>query len=135
VISAAEAHPADSFAGSILIVDDDQSVIDTFARMLELEGFTVTTAIDPTVGLHLAESIRPQAIILDLRMPLITGVQFLRQLRARPHMAAVPVAIVTGDYFLSEALQQELTMLGATLRFKPLWLEDLVALAKTLVPR
>jgi hypothetical protein len=43
------------------------------------------------------------------------------------------VAIVTGDYFLPEAIQNELANLGASIRFKPMWLEDLVALAKTLV--
>ena len=135
VISAAESYSADPLVGTILIVDDDRSVADTFARMLQLEGFTVATALDPTVGLELADKIRPQAIILDMRMPLITGIQFLRQIRSRPHLASVPVAIVTGDYFLSDALQQELTSLGASLRFKPLWLEDLIALAKTLIPR
>jgi DNA-binding response OmpR family regulator len=135
VISAAGTPSADSVVGSILIVDDDPSVADTFARMLELEGFTVSTALDPTVGLELADKVRPHAIILDMRMPIVSGIQFLRQVRARPHMAHVPVAIVTGDYFLSEALQQELTALGASLRFKPLWLEDLLALAKTLIPR
>lgn len=135
MISPAEAHSAEPVVGSILIVDDDRSVADTFARMLQLEGFTVTTALDPTVGLELADQLRPGAIILDMRMPLINGIQFLRQVRARPHLADVPVAIVTGDYFLSDALQQELATLGASLRFKPLWLEDLVALAKTLIPR
>jgi DNA-binding response OmpR family regulator len=135
VISAAEARSAESANRSILIVDDDQSVADTFARMLQLEGFTVATALDPTVGLELAETIRPKAIILDMRMPMINGLQFLRELRARPHLVDVPVAIVTGDYFLSDAHQQELKTLGAWLRFKPLWLEDLVALAKTLIPR
>jgi DNA-binding response OmpR family regulator len=135
VISAAGTYSADPAVGTILIVDDDRSVADTFARMLQLEGFNVATALDPTVGLELADKIRPQAIILDMRMPLITGIQFLRQIRARPHLASVPVAIVTGDYFLSDALQQELTTLGASLRFKPLWLEDLIALAKTLIPR
>jgi len=135
VISAAEAHSADSAIRSILIVDDDRSVADTFARMLQLEGFSVATALDPEVGLELADNIRPQAIILDMRMPILNGIQFLRQLRSRPHLVDVPVAIVTGDYFLSEALQQELTSLGASLRFKPLWLEDLVALAKALIPR
>lgn len=118
---------------SILIVDDDRSVADTFARMLKLEGFTVATALDAAAGLELADTMRPQAIILDMRMPLINGIQFLRQVRARPHLVEVPVAIVTGDYFLSEALQQELKTLGASLRFKPLWLEDLVALARTLI--
>ena len=135
VISAAETPSADPVVGRILIVDDDPSVADTFARMLELEGFTVATALDPTVGLELADKVRPQAIILDMRMPIVSGIQFLRQVRARPHIAHVPVAIVTGDYFRSDALQKELTSLGASLRFKPLWLEDLVALAKTLIPR
>lgn len=136
MISTAETGSADStLVRSILIVDDDRSVADTFARMLKLEGFSVSTALDASAGLALADAIRPQAIILDMRMPLINGIQFLRQVRARPHLADIPVAIVTGDYFLSDALQQELTSLGASLRFKPLWLEDLVALARTLIPR
>ena len=136
MISTAETGSADStLVRSILIVDDDRSVADTFARMLKLEGFSVSTALDASAGLALAEAIRPQAIILDMRMPLINGIQFLRQVRARPHLVDIPVAIVTGDYFLSDALQQELTSLGASLRFKPLWLEDLVALARTLIPR
>jgi two-component system response regulator PrrA len=136
VISTAETDSADStLARSILIVDDDRSVADTFARMLKLEGFTVSTALDASAGLALADAIRPQAIILDMRMPLINGIQFLRQVRARPHLVDIPVAIVTGDYFLSDAIQQELTSLNASLRFKPLWLEDLVALARTLIPR
>lgn len=135
MICAAEPPSAEPVVGGILIVDDDRSVADTFARMLQLEGFSVATALDPTVGLELADSIRPQAIILDMRMPLVNGIQFLRQIRSRPHLADVPVAIVTGDYFLSETLQQELRALGASLRYKPLWLEDLVALARTLVPR
>lgn len=102
--------------------------------MLELEGFRVATALDASAGLVLAEEMRPQAIILDMRMPIISGIQFLRQVRARPHLVNVPVAIVTGDYFLSDAIQEELKVLGAALRFKPLWLEDLVKLAQTLVP-
>ena len=44
--------------------------------------------------------------------------------------AHTPVAIVTGDYFLDDAISTELRELGAELRFKPLWLEDLVGLAR-----
>jgi len=44
-----------------------------------------------------------------------------------------PVAIVTGDYFLDDSISTELRELGAELRFKPLWLEDLVGLARTLL--
>lgn len=133
VIAAAESPLAESATKTILIVDDDRSVADTFARMLKLEGFEVATAISAEAGLELADNVRPSAIILDMRMPITNGLQFLRMVRARPHLVEVPVAIVTGDYFLSDPIQQELQSLGASIRFKPLWLEDLVALAKTLV--
>lgn len=135
MISTAEVSPADASLGRILIVDDDRSVADTFSRLLTLEGFEVATALEPGLGLELADSIAPNAIILDLRMPLISGIQFLRAIRSRPHLSSTPVAIVTGDYFLSDALQEEVASLGATLRFKPMWVEDLVALARTLTPR
>jgi CheY-like chemotaxis protein len=133
VIAAAESSLAESATKTILIVDDDRSVADTFARMLKLEGFEVATAINAEAGLELAENVRPSAIILDMRMPITNGLQFLRMVRAKPHLLEVPVAIVTGDYFLSDPIQHELKSLGASIRFKPLWLEDLIALAKTLV--
>ena len=124
---------ADQTTRTILIVDDDRSVADTFARMLKLEGFGVATALSAEAGLELADSVRPNAIILDMRMPITNGLQFLRLVRSKPHLVDVPVAIVTGDYFLPDSIQHELKSLGASIRFKPLWLEDLIALAKTLV--
>jgi CheY-like chemotaxis protein len=120
-------------ARSILIVDDDSAVAETFSRMLRLEGYEVATALDPEKGLELAGTLHPNAIILDMRMPIINGLQFLRKVRATPALADVPVAIVTGDYFMGEPVINELRALGAAVRFKPLWLEDLVALARGLV--
>jgi DNA-binding response OmpR family regulator len=118
---------------TVLIVDDDRSVADTFARMLKLEGFEVATAINAEAGLELADNVRPSAIILDMRMPITNGLQFLRMVRAKPHLVEVPVAIVTGDYFLTDSVLHEIKTLGASVRYKPLWLEDLIALAKTMV--
>jgi DNA-binding response OmpR family regulator len=117
----------------ILIVDDDEGVTQTFARMLRLEGYQVRTAVNAETGLREARDNRPDAIILDLRMPLVDGLGFLRQLRARAEQRSTPVAIVTGDYFLDDAVSTELHELGAELRFKPLWLEDLVGLARNLL--
>ena len=133
VIASTDGHLVGSPARTILIVDDDRSVADTFARMLKLEGFTVATALSAEAGLELADHVRPNAIILDMRMPITNGLQFLRLVRSRPHLVEVPVAIVTGDYFLPDAIQHEVKSLGASIRFKPLWLEDLIALARTLV--
>lgn len=117
----------------ILIVDDDEGVTQTFARMLRLEGYHVRTAVNAETGLREAAESHPDAIILDLRMPLLDGLGFLRRLRARDEQRSTPVAIVTGDYFLDDSVSNELRELGAELRFKPLWLEDLVGLARHLL--
>jgi len=129
-VSNVAADPANS---TILIVDDDEGVTQTFARMLKLEGFQVRTAINAESGLKVANESQPNAIILDLRMPLVDGLGFLRRLRSQDDQRATPVAIVTGDYFLEDSVANELRELGAELRFKPLWLEDLVGLAHNLL--
>src|SRR4029079_1679398 len=116
----------------ILIVDDDEGVTETFARMLRLEGYQVRTAVSAEKGLAEAESQHPDAIILDLRMPLVDGLGFLRRLRAHDDQRDTPVAIVTGDYFLDDGVSNELQELGAELRFKPLWLGDILGLARKL---
>ena len=117
----------------ILIVDDDEGVTTTFARMLRLEGFDVRTALNGEMGLREASRSQPDAIILDLRMPLVDGLRFLRRLRADDAQRDVPVAIVTGDYFLDDEIASELHKLGAEVKFKPLWLDDLVGLARNLL--
>ena len=124
---------SDPRTATILIVDDDQGVTQTFARMLQLERYQVRTAGSAETALREAERNRPDAIIVDLRMPLVDGLTFLRRLRSDADQRAIPVAIVTGDYFLDEAVSTELHELGAELRFKPLWLEDLVGLARNLL--
>jgi DNA-binding response OmpR family regulator len=118
---------------SVLVVDDDEGVTQTFARMLRLEGYEVRTAKNAEAGLLLAAERKPDAIILDLRMPLTDGVGFLRQLRTFADQRTTPVAIVTGDYFLEDAISSEIRDLGAELKFKPLWLEDLLLLAQSLL--
>ncbi len=117
----------------VLIIDDDASVADTFSRMLRLEGYEVWSAVSARDGLSLAQAHNPHAVILDLRMPVTSGLQFLRSLRQIPALVKTPVAIVTGDYYLEEAQAAEIRGLGAELRFKPLWLDELVRLARELL--
>jgi DNA-binding response OmpR family regulator len=124
---------APAVSSIILIVDDDEGVTQTFARMLSLEGYCVVTALDAEMGLREASEHDPDAIILDLRMPVVDGLSFLRRLRAQAKQRQTPVAIVTGDYFVDDALSAELRELGASLRYKPLWLDDLVGLARDLL--
>ena len=122
-----------STAPRVLIVDDDVAVTDTFSRTLRLEGYEVWAAVSAEEGLSLAQTHRPHAVILDLRMPLTSGLQFLRAVRALAGLTSTPVAIVTGDYALDDHQRNEIKALGAELRFKPIWLEELVTLARELL--
>jgi CheY-like chemotaxis protein len=120
-------------APRVLIVDDDPSTADTFSRTLRLEGYEVWAGLSAEEGLGLAQTHQPNVIVLDLRMPLTSGLQLLRAIRAIPGLASTPVAIVTGDYGLEDEMREEITALGAELRFKPIWIEELVALARELL--
>jgi CheY-like chemotaxis protein len=117
----------------VLLVDDDPETMQTFARMLKLEGYDVRTAINAEAGLHAMEVSAPDAILLDLHMPLVDGLAFLRRLRADEHQQHTPVAIVTGDYFIDDTISNELSELGVEVYLKPLWLEDLVTITDALV--
>jgi CheY-like chemotaxis protein len=121
--------------GTVLIVDDDVSVSRTFARMLRLEGYTVSTAQDAESGLLEVATTHPDAVLLDLRMPLQDGLAFLRRLRQQEQEGArhTPVAIITGDYIVEGSLLHEIRGLDAVLCFKPLWLEDLIKITERLL--
>ena len=119
-------------AQAILIVDDDPTITDSFSRLLQLEGFTVYAALSPEDGLEIAADKQPDAIILELRMPILSGLQFLEHLRETPALRHTPVAIVTGDYFVDDGTTSKIEALGASVLFKPIWLEDLLALARGL---
>jgi DNA-binding NtrC family response regulator len=111
----------------VLIVDDDPDTVDTFARMLRLEGHDVVTAPDGQQALRQAHTV--DVIIADMRMPFCDGLSLVRDMPA-DH---APVAIVTGDYFLDDETVEELRRLGASVFFKPLWVDDLVDITNRLL--
>src|SRR5881628_2294216 len=92
----------------ILIVDDDETVLQTFAKALSLEGYDVRVAASPLVGLKELEATPPDAILLDLRMPFVNGVGFLYRLRAHTAHRHTPVAIITGDSCIDDPAMTEL---------------------------
>jgi len=117
----------------VLIIDDDELTTVTFAQMLRLEGHEVRTAQSAGAALVEARSVPPDAIIVDLHMPAMDGMTFVRRLRAQETETRTPIAMVTGDYSLDMTFVEQLKQLGVTLCYKPLWLEDLVKLATELL--
>lgn len=117
----------------LLIIDDDPAVGLTFRRMLEAIGHRVSRALSAEEGLAQLEIAPPDAILLDMRMPVMDGLEFLRRMRQDERLKALPVGIVTGDYFLNEQVLAEIAELGATVRYKPVALEDLHSLVALLL--
>ena len=77
---------------------------------------------------------QPDAVLADLRMPRMDGLTFLRRLRAIEGPRRTPVAIMTGDFSISDETALELQTLGSKLYFKPVWLEDLLHIVADLLP-
>jgi DNA-binding response OmpR family regulator len=119
----------------ILIVDDDESVLQTFSKALALEGFDVRVAASPLTGLQELDDVQPDAILLDLRMPFVNGLGFLYRLRANAAHAHVPVAIITGDSCIDDPVLKEMHDLGAELVFKPLWIDEVVSVTRGLLDK
>jgi len=67
---------------TVLVIDDDSSVRDTIGIMLESEGFHPVLASDGAVGYKQALALNPGLILVDLRMPGLSGAEVCRQLRA-----------------------------------------------------
>jgi DNA-binding response OmpR family regulator len=96
---------------NILVVDDSRDMRDGMARLLGRVGYSVSTADNGKTAWGLLYGGLPDLIILDLMMPEMSGVVFLRMLRNHHHWNETPVLVVTGlDH--DEALVQEVRSLG-----------------------
>lgn len=116
---------------AVLVVDDDPAVIDTFTAWFELDGFDVRTANDGESALRSAPGV--DAVILDLRMPVLDGLGFLRRLRSAGQ--DVGVVIVTGDYLIEEGVLSEARRLNADVLLKPVWADELIPLIVSMIAR
>ena len=80
----------------ILIVEDDADLRRMFRTALVFEGFDVEEAGDGYRALHFIDQHTPDAIVLDLGLPTVSGHFVLQDLAARAHTRRIPVVIVTG---------------------------------------
>lgn len=111
----------------ILIIDDEDDIRAVAALSLEtVAGWEVTTASSGAVGIMKAQEERPDAILLDVMMPVMDGPTTFRELRALPETAGIPVILLTAKVQSSD--QKRFSDLGvAAVMIKPF---DPLTLAK-----
>ncbi len=117
----------------VLVVDDDQGVRETFAYVLALEGYSVRIAATAEEALRYVGQERPDAILLDLKMPLINGAGFMFRLRADPANQDIAVAVITAAPVLDDATIDDLRTLRAEVWHKPLSIEEIQQIARALM--
>src|SRR6185369_12544005 len=96
----------------ILIVEDDQIVANIYRNKFSVEGYDVEVALDGQSGMEMLKSFRPDAVVLDLMLPKMTGVDFMKQIRAQSDFQQLPVIVFSNTYLTN--LVQEAWKAGAT---------------------
>jgi CheY-like chemotaxis protein len=102
-------------AGNVLIVEDDPDVREMLSTLLATEGFHAVAAEDGLEALHLLRTVRRRApaipclVLLDLKMPRMSGKEFRRAQLGDPTVASVPIAVMSG----ASDLEQRAKALGA----------------------
>jgi DNA-binding response OmpR family regulator len=96
----------------ILIIEDDPIIANIYRSRLEKEGFQVEIASDGQTGFYRVHELHPDAILLDLMLPKIDGIQILRKVRAQKLFQGIPIIVFTNAYVPN--MIQEANDAGAT---------------------
>jgi len=80
---------------TVMIVEDEASLVTMLRYNLEKEGYVVTEAGDGEEALMIADEIRPDAVLLDWMLPRISGIEVCRQLRRKSETRNVPIIMLT----------------------------------------
>ncbi len=92
----------------IAVIEDDMAIAEMYSIKFENDGYQVATASNGITGLELIRTYKPDIILLDLMMPVMTGQELLRKLSETPEGQAARVIVLTnmGDETTATQVQQ-----------------------------
>ena len=89
----------------ILVVDDEPDIVKLLKSSLEAEGYEVLTAADGEEGFRMAQTEKPDLIILDLLLPKLNGYEVCTKLKQNSNTSQIPVIFVTSLDEMDEELK------------------------------
>jgi DNA-binding NtrC family response regulator len=107
---------------TVLIIEDDKEILDIIARILTGEGYNTIEAENGTNAVHIAKSIKPDAVILDLKLPDYNGLRLLGELKAMDR--ALQVIILTA-YGSQDAVRSAMELGAFNFLTKPFEFSEL----------
>ena len=108
---------------NILIVDDEFGLAETLGEVLATMGYEVSIAVNGKLGLASVQQSRPDAILLDVMMPVMTGPEMLAALRAAEDYHDIPVILMSA--LVSQATLDEVRPSITDFLQKPFTIEQL----------
>jgi DNA-binding response OmpR family regulator len=120
--------------GRILFIDDEPEILRAVKFYLEDEDFEVHIAEEGYNAVHLAETIHPDLIILDVMMPVMDGIQVCRQLRSRSRTRLIPIIFLTARETVEDKIKG-LEAGGVDYITKPFNNQELIARIKAQIRR
>jgi len=113
----------------ILIVEDDKPISVLVHSLLEKSGYEVSTASNGKEGVEKTKSEKPDLIIMDIRMPVMSGREAIRILKGNPETKDIPIICLTAS--VSPKSREELVRLGCTVHIgKPFKKDELLGEVK-----
>jgi len=107
----------------VLLVDDEVEFVTTLAERLRLREIEVETAVDGETALRLVAAAPPDIVILDLKMPGMSGLEVLRQLKK--DQPRIQVILLTGHGSTREGIEG-MTLGAFDYLIKPINIEELI---------
>jgi DNA-binding response OmpR family regulator len=119
-------------AKRVLLVDDNPAMVGMLSDALLRAGFRVLAAENGEEGLRLVKEEQPDLVLLDVMMPVMSGLQVLRAMRRNPETSGLPVIILTGRGGHEDALDG---WMGGANRYltKPCKLEDIISAVRQML--
>jgi two-component system alkaline phosphatase synthesis response regulator PhoP len=99
----------------ILVVDDEVHIVQVVAIKLRNNGFEVVTAENGAEGLETAVREKPDLIVSDFQMPVLSGLEMIEQLRTKPETRDIPVIMLTARGFAIEEDKKQQLRISACL--------------------
>ncbi|HEV7899395.1 MAG TPA: response regulator transcription factor [Planosporangium sp.] len=127
-----ELRRADGQPVRVLVVDDESTLTELLSMALRLEGWEIRTAGDGFTAVQTAGAFSPDAVVLDMMLPDMNGLEILRRLRART--PEIPVLFLTAKDAVEDRIAG-LTAGGDDYVTKPFSLEEVVARLRGLLRR
>ncbi len=112
------------------VVDDDENLGQAFKMALELCGFKVTQITDSTQALAQIIAHKPDVVLLDMQMPMLSGAEVLQTIRATPEVAHTKVIVASANHLMLDHAIQDMANLVLQ---KPVSLSQIIDFARRMV--